>query len=109
MKLLLFRVYFSDSSLAGSSDRVYTVLTAPTAWRAPETFVGRADGLMVVTAASDVYMLGCALVEVMTGCQRQPFDWLMADVEALVTFRKHPSTREVDPLTVRQCHVPYLS
>ena len=84
----------------GASDRVYTVLKAPIAWRAPETFVRREDGMMLVTAASDVYMLGCALVEVMTGCKRQPFDWLMGDVESLVTYRKHPSTRDVDPLTV---------
>ena len=81
----------------------YTTLMAPLAWRACETFVPRADGRMVVIPASDVFMLGCTFVEVLTGCTRQPYDWLMAEDLSgfkLVAFRASDLTRDVTPIEV---------
>jgi hypothetical protein len=79
---------------------VYTVLKAPTAWRAPETFVSRAAGKVgsVASPASDVFMLGCCFLELATGCTRTPYDWLTG--EDLLVFRKHAATRAVGPIQV---------
>ena len=82
----------------------YTKLVAPLAWRACETFVPRADGGMVATEAADVFMLGCTFIEVLTGCSREPYDWLMAEDPSgmsLMVYRGHESTRNNSPLAVR--------
>ena len=79
----------------------YTTLPASFAWCACETFAPRADGRRVATPASDVFMLGCTFIEVLTGCTRQPYDWLMADRFALIAYRTHESTRNNNPLVVR--------
>ena len=79
----------------------YTTLSAPVAWRACETFVHHATSGMIVTEASDVFMLGCAFVEVLTGCSREPYDWLSG--EALLLFRGNDATRGLNPLLVRRC------
>ena len=81
----------------------YTKLLAPTAWRACETFIPRVSG-MVVTEASDVFMLGCTFIEVLTGCTREPYDWLTEEDPSgmtLITYRTHESTRSNNPLVVR--------
>ncbi len=77
-----------------------TVLKAPTAWRAPETFVSRAAGKegSVASTASDVFMLGCCFLELATGCTRTPYDWL--DGDDVIVFRKHASTRCIGPIQV---------
>ena len=59
---------------------------------------------MVVTEASDVFMLGCTFIEVLTGCGREPYDWLMTEDPsgtALTVYRGHESTRNNNPLVVR--------
>ena len=87
-----------------STAKQYTKLLAPTAWRACETFIPRAGGDMVVTEASDVFMLGCTFIEVLTACNREPYDWLMAEDPSgtmLITYRAHESTRNNNPLVVR--------
>ena len=53
---------------------------------------------MVVLEASDVFMLGCTFLEVMTGCTREPYDWLSG--EALLLFRGDTLTRDLNPLQV---------
>ena len=86
----------------------YTKLLAPIAWRACETFVSRADGSMIVTEASDVFMLGCTFIEVLTGCSREPYDWLVKEDPsgtALTVYRGHESTRNNNPLVVRLANV----
>ncbi len=79
---------------------MYTVLKAPTAWRAPETFVSRAAGKegSVASAASDVFMLGCCFLELAPGCTRTPYDWLPG--ESLLVYRGHDSTRCIGPIKV---------
>ena len=82
-----------------SADHVYTVLLGPTAWRAPETFAAKRGGRQMVSAASDVFMLGCAMIEVLTGCERHPYDWLAG--EDLLVYRKQDSTCMMGPIQVR--------
>ena len=48
-----------------------------------------------------MFMLGCAFIEVLTGCSRQPYDWLTEDDPssvALLVYRSQESTRDLDPL-----------
>ena len=79
-------------------------LVAPMAWRACETFNPRSGGDVVVTEASDVFMLGCTFIEVLTGCTREPYDWLMEEDPsgtALTVYRGRESTRNNNPPVVR--------
>ena len=49
-------------------------------------------------------LLGCTFIEVLTGCTREPYDWLMAEDTTgfrLITYRTHELTRDNNPLTVR--------
>ena len=76
---------------------------APLAWRACETFAPHKSAGTIVLEASDVFMLGCTFVEVLTGCSREPYDWLMEDDPSgmdLIVYRKHESTRNNNPLVV---------
>ena len=88
-------------------DNRYTNMVAPLAWRACETFLpclGRREGRGASTKllqASDVFMLGCTFLEVLTGGRRQPYDWLTAEDAsgaALMAFRSGDATRDVSPL-----------
>jgi serine/threonine protein kinase len=95
------RVYVCVLPMARvAEDRTYTDLKAPTAWRAPETFLSRAAGKVgsVASTASDVFMLGCCFLELATGCTRTPYDWLYG--ESLLVYRGHDSTRAVGPIQV---------
>ena len=63
------------------------------------------SGGSIVLEASDVFMLGWCFVEVLTCCQRQPYDWLMAEDPsgvALTVYRGQESTRNNNPLVVRR-------
>ncbi len=51
----------------------------PHQWMAPEVLTGSFDGGRDVTPASDVYMLGGLMFEVLTG-GRHPFHWIPAEV-----------------------------
>ena len=51
---------------------------------------------MPETASSDVFMLGCTFIEVLTACSRAPYDWLTG--AALLSFRQLPATRDTDPM-----------
>ena len=94
------------SSVVGRTANQYTTLAAPLAWRACETFLphrSESEGT-IVTEATDVFMLGCTFIEVLTGCTREPYDWLMAEDTTgfrLITYRTHELTRDNNPLTVR--------
>ena len=79
------------------ADHAYTHLKGPIAWMAPETFDEGEKG-HVVSAASDVYMLGSCFVEVATGCERQPFDWLSP--QGVLRLRYSDSTRSVSCIQV---------
>ena len=49
-------------------------------------------------------MLGCTFIEVLTGCSREPYDWLMEDDPSgmsLIVYRGQESTRNNNPLVVR--------
>ena len=47
-----------------------------------------------------MFMLGCTFIEVLTGCSREPYDWLTG--EQLLLFRSDSLTRDVTPLLVRR-------
>ena len=64
---------------------------------APETFDDGDKG-RIVSPASDVYMLGSCFVELMTGCERQPFDWLTG--QRVLVFRGHDTTRAIHCIEV---------
>jgi serine/threonine protein kinase len=90
-------VKLDSDTTYGGADHVYTELKAPIAWLAPETFTAHAGG-KVASAASDVFMLGCCYLELLTSCTRAPYDWLSGF--ALTTFRAHESTRSLGPIQV---------
>ena len=81
------------------ADHAYTHLKGPIPWMAPETFDEGEKG-HVVSAASDVYMLGSCFVEVATGCERQPFDWLTP--QRCFLFRGNDDTGSVNCIEVRR-------
>ena len=64
---------------------------------APETFNEGEHG-QVVSPASDMYMLGSCFVEVATGCERLPFDWL--GTQGVLRLRFNDSTSGVNCLQV---------
>ena len=68
------------------------------AWMAPEVFVDDVVG-QAVCPASDVYMLGSCFVELVSGCERTPFDWLTA--QRLLVFRGQDTTRHLSCLQVK--------
>ena len=76
----------------------YTTLVTPVAWRACETFIPRGDDTILASTASDVFMLGCTYIEVLTGCTRKPFDWLLGT--SLVKYRQDEATRNNTPIMV---------
>ena len=52
-----------------------------------------------------MFMLGCTFLEVLTGCSREPYDWLKeGDPHGfkLITYRTHDLTRDISPVTVRE-------
>ena len=64
---------------------------------APETF-DESERNRLVSPASDVYLLGSCFVEVLTGCKRQPFDWLTP--QRTLVYRVSDSTRGVNCIQV---------
>ncbi len=87
---------------AADADHDYTALLSPMARCAPETFIATGE-YQIASPESDVYMLGGCLLELYTRCSRTPFDWLPDDDVAV--FRRHPSTRAVTTLQVRDNNV----
>ena len=50
-----------------------------------------------------MFMLGCTFIEVLTGCSREPYDWLVKEdpsCMSLLVYRGHESTRNNNPLVV---------
>jgi serine/threonine protein kinase len=83
----------------GEDDSVFTELLSPIPWCAPETFAPHGDGRMRASRASDIFMLGCTYVELLTKCARKPYDWIPS-LEELQAFRTADSTRALNPLDV---------
>ncbi len=48
--------------------------------------------------AGDVFMLGCTLLQILTACERTPYDWLSS--EQLLEQRTHDRSWHVGPLQV---------
>ena len=79
---------------AGAGTHVRTVLRGdealfPVAWVAPEVLACRLDAGVTATPASDVYMLGGLMFEVLT-CGMIPFHW-MSDMRLVAQRRRVPS------------------
>ena len=75
----------------GAGTSVQTVLTGdqalgPIAWVAPEVLAGRLATGVIATPASDVYMLGGLMFEVLT-CGRMPYFWIN-DMRLVAQVRK---------------------
>ena len=54
--------------------------------------------------ASDVFLLGCTFIELLTGCSRTPFDWLVnsnVGVAGATSSRTFDPSWHGDPLVVR--------
>ena len=64
---------------------------------APETFDESVKG-QLVSPASEVYMLGSCFVELATGCERMPFDWLSSD--GVLRLRYSDGRRDISCLQV---------
>ena len=82
----------------------YTTIATPLAWRACETFAPHEGKGILASVASDVFMLGCTFVEVLTGCTREPYDWLIAEDASgmkLKAYRTNVATMNNNPLVVR--------
>jgi hypothetical protein len=78
-------------------DHTYTTLKGPVNWRAPETFDLSLKG-QIVSAASDVHMLGSCVLEVMTACTRTPFDCVVGrpmGVNALQVWITHKALFDI--------------
>ena len=88
---------FAFKCLCTVADHTYTQMKGPIAWMAPETFDEREHG-GIVSPATDVYMLGSCFVELATGCERTPFDWLTG--HRVLLFRGNDSTRAIDCIQV---------
>jgi hypothetical protein len=88
-----------------AASAVPTLLTGgaalgPLQWSAPEVRDGSVDAGVVATTASDVYMLGCLLYELLSG-GLPPFHWLMRNAELM-----EARLRSVGPVQLPGIPVP---
>ncbi len=110
--LIKGRVYkvtdFGLSSVASDVDSAHMTLTivGPIEWRAPETFRLDSSGHQIASVATDVYMLGGLMFEVLTA-GRVPFFWLPAGAEPRTMFRARTSQNTLDAAAAAGLSIPW--
>jgi hypothetical protein len=77
----------------------------PVAWRAPETFHHDDAGRQIASVATDVYMLGGLMFEVLTAGRHAPFFWL--PTERVMVVRATTSINTIDSATVAGVSIPW--
>ncbi len=98
---------FGLSSVASGVDgarMTYTTI-GPVAWRAPETFRVDDAGRQIASVATDVYMLGGLMFEVLTAGQRAPFFWM--PVEGLMLLRGSSTINVLDAAMAARVSIPW--
>jgi hypothetical protein len=98
---------FGLSSVVSSTDaaRMTSTTIGPVAWRAPETFHHDDAGRQVASVATDVYMLGGLLFEVLTAGRHAPFYWLPS--ERLMVVRATTSISTLDAAMAGGVSIPW--
>jgi hypothetical protein len=98
---------FGLSSVVSSTDtaRMTSTTIGPVAWRAPETFHPDDAGRQIASVATDVYMLGGLMFEVLTAGRHAPFFWL--PTERVMVVRATTSINTIDSATVAGVSIPW--
>jgi hypothetical protein len=98
---------FGLSSFASDVDgarMTYTTI-GPVAWRAPETFHVDDKKRQIASVATDVYMLGGLMFEVLTAGRRAPFFWM--SVEQLIMLRGSSTMNTLDAAAAAGVSIPW--
>jgi serine/threonine protein kinase len=98
---------FGLSSVVMDADtaRMTSTVIGPVAWRAPETFHIDEHGRQIASVATDVYMLGGLMFEVLTAGQRAPFFWMPQ--ERLIMMRATSSMNTLDAAMAAGVAIPW--
>ncbi len=83
------------------------MIVGPIEWRAPETFHLDDAGQQIASVATDVYMLGGLMFEVLTAGQRAPFFWLPRGAEPRTMFRARTSINTLDAAAAAGEPIPW--
>ncbi len=84
-----------------------STIVGPIEWRAPETFHLDGAGQQVASVATDVYMLGGLMLEVLTAGQCVPFFWLPRGAEPRSMFRARSSLNTLDAAAAAGVSIPW--
>ncbi len=98
---------FGLSSVVSSTDaaRMTSTTIGPVAWRAPETFHHDDAGRQIASVATDVYMLGGLMFEVLTAGRHAPFFWMPS--ERLMVLRATTSLSALDAAAAAGVSIPW--
>ncbi len=99
---------FGLSSVVSSTDAARmtsTTIGPPVAWRAPETFHHDDAGRQVASVATDMYMLGGLMFEVLTAGRHAPFFWL--PTERVMVVRETTSINTLDAAMAGGVPIPW--
>jgi hypothetical protein len=98
---------FGLSSVASDVDgarMTYTTI-GPVAWRAPETFHVDDKKRQIASVATDVYMLGGLMFEVLTAGRHAPFFWMSS--ESLTILRGSSTINTLDSAMAAGVSIPW--
>jgi serine/threonine protein kinase len=98
---------FGLSSVASDVDSARMTYTTigPVAWRAPETFHVDDKKRQIASVATDVYMLGGLMFEVLTAGRRAPFFWMAS--EGLIILRATTTVSTLDAAAAAGVSIPW--
>jgi hypothetical protein len=98
---------FGLSSVVSDTDaaRMTSTTIGPVAWRAPETFRLDDAGRQIASVATDVYMLGGLMFEVLTAGRHAPFFWMAG--ERLIVLRATTLVNTLDAAAAAGVPIPW--
>jgi hypothetical protein len=98
---------FGLSSVVSDTDaaRMTSTTIGPVAWRAPETFHHDDAGRQIASVATDVYMLGGLMFEVLTAGRHAPFFWM--STERLIMLRGSSPMNALDVAMAAGVSIPW--